>query len=329
MAKELLIGVAYSGVVHTDADVFDIDTTVRMVKEAGVFDFVERMPLPGQLDAFRAALARHDVKLLSGGFFYALGRDEPLLEWHLRVAREFGMRVINVQIGAKDASGNRVSDQQVADAYLRAAELGDRLGVTPCFEVHINMWSERFPRVATVGEIAEKRGVPFNMTLDHSHVIFKMDNPRELDRENLREDLAAGLVLDPRKPGNVCADWIARNWVRHAHARAAVPNNPPNIWAHHPDGSVGRGVQYPFAQPAPGEWHSEWHEEELDAWKNVLVQLMQHHASDPASRLGQITCEMIPPPDYGGGAKYSIFDQNVEVAKWLRKTWQVISAQAG
>jgi hypothetical protein len=244
------------------------------------------------------------------------------------VARDFGMRVVNVQIGAKDAGGNPVSNQQVADAYLRAAELGDSLGVTPCFEVHINMWSERFTRVAQVGEIVEKHGAPFNITLDHSHVIFKIDNPRELDRENLREDLAAGLVLDPRESGNVCADWISRNWVRHAHARSAVPNNPPNVWAKHPDGSAGRGVQYPFVRPAPGEWHSEWHEEALDAWKEVLIQLMRHHASDPESRLGQITCEMIPPPDYGGGAKYSIFDQNVEVAKWLRKTWTEISAGA-
>ena len=119
-------------------------------RSSGAFDFIERMPLPGQFDIFRRAVETHGVKLLSGGFFYALNRDEPLLEWHLRVARDFGMRVLNVQILTKDADGKRVTDQQVADAYLRAAELGERLGVTPCFEVHINMWSERFPRVAAV-----------------------------------------------------------------------------------------------------------------------------------------------------------------------------------
>jgi hypothetical protein len=236
------------------------------------------------------------------------------------------MRVFNVQIGARDAGGSRVSDVQVAEAYLRAAELGDQLGVTPCFEVHINMWSERFPRVAEVAEIVEAHGARFQMTLDHSHVIFKIDNPRELDRENLREDLAAGLVLDPAKPGNVCSQWIARNWVRHAHARPAVPNNPPNIWARHADGSVGRGVQYPFKPVAPGEWHANWDEAALGPWKAVLLELMRHHATDPRSHLGQITCEMIPPPDYGGGAKYSIFEHNAAVAAWLRAAWREVSA---
>ena len=30
------------------------------------------------------------------------------------------------------------------------------------------------------------------------------------------------------------------------HARSVIPNNPKNIGGKHPDGSVGRGVQYPF-----------------------------------------------------------------------------------
>jgi hypothetical protein len=38
--------------------------------------------------------------------------------------------------------------------------------------------------------------------------------------------VAAGLVLDPAKPGNVCAEWIGNNWVRHAHAR-------PGVGVHH------------------------------------------------------------------------------------------------
>ena len=56
-------------------------------------------------------------------------------------------------------------------------------------------------------------------------------------------DIEAGrLQIDPRKPGYLVDRWIAANWVRHAHARAAVPNNPINVGAAPRDGSVGRGI---------------------------------------------------------------------------------------
>ena len=29
--------------------------------------------------------------------------------------------------------------------------------------------------------------------------------------------------------------------------------------AKHPDGSIGRGIQYPFIQPKAGEYHENWH----------------------------------------------------------------------
>ena len=321
MAREIKIGISGGGVLHTDAHVPDVETQFRMVRDAGVFDYFERTPLPGLLDTYKKASQATGIPLMSGGFFYALGRDEPLLEWHLRIGAECGMRVQNVQVPFRDAGGARVTDQQVADFYLWAAELGDRLGVVPCFEVHINMWSERFSRVAQVARLVEARGVLFNMTLDHSHVIFKIDNAGEAGIEGLGEDLAGGLVLDPYRPGNVCGEWISANWVRHAHARPAIANNPRNVWAAHPDGSLGRGVQYPFIRPKPGEWHSEWDEAKLEPWKEVVRQMFAHHARDPNSRLEQVTVEMIPGIDYGFGQRYSIFEHSVAVAKWLREAW--------
>lgn len=328
MARDILVGISGGGVLHTDAHTPDVETQFRMVRDAGVFDYFERTPLPGLLDTYKKASRETGVPLMSGGFFYALGRDEPLLEWHLRIGAECGMRVQNVQVPFKDATGNRVTDEQVAAFYLWAAELGEKLGVTPCFEVHINMWSERLSRVAKVARLVEARGVPFNMTLDHSHVIFKIDNAAELEFEGLREDIAAGLVLDPFKPGNVCAEWIGNNWVRHAHARPAVPNNPRNVWASHPDGSFGRGVQYPFVRPKPGQWHSDWEEARLEAWKEVVRQMFAHHARDPNSRLQQVTVEMIPGIDYGFGHRYSIFEHSIEVAKWLKQAWAAAKAAA-
>ncbi len=328
MSRDILIGISGGGVLHTDAHTPDVETQFRMVRDAGVFDYFERTPLPGLLDTYKKASRETGIPLMSGGFFYALGRDEPLLEWHLRIGAECGMRVQNVQVPFKDAAGNRVTDEQVAAFYLHAAELGEKLGVTPCFEVHINMWSERLSRVAKVARLVEARGVKFNMTLDHSHVIFKIDNEAELPFEGLREDIAAGLVLDPAKPGNVCAEWIANNWVRHAHARPAVPNNPRNVWASHPDGSFGRGVQYPFIQPKPGQWHSDWDESRLEPWKEVVRQMFAHHARDPNSRLEQVTVEMIPGIDYGFGHRYSIFEHSIEVAKWLKAAWVTAKAAA-
>ena len=38
---------------------------------------------------------------------------------------------------------------------------------------------EHFGRVEKVARLVEARGARFNMTLDHSHVIFKIDNPEQ------------------------------------------------------------------------------------------------------------------------------------------------------
>jgi hypothetical protein len=105
-----------------------------------------------------------------------------------------------------------------------------------------------------------------------------------------------------------------------------VPNNPRNVWASHPDGSFGRGVQYPFIQPKPGQWHSDWEESRLEPWKEVVRQMFAHHARDPNSRLEQVTVEMIPGIDYGFGHRYSIFEHSIEVAKWLKAAWATAKA---
>ncbi len=328
-AKELLIGIAEAGVMHSDPAEFDVDTRFRMVKDAGVFDYYDKTPAVQDLATYRKAVEKHGLPLTAGGFYYFLGRDEPLLEWHLRLGREFGTRVHNVQIISHDVTGAPVSDERVVETYLRAAEVGEATGVAPCFEVHVNMWSEHFGRVGRVAEAVESRGVKFNMTLDHSHVIYKIDNPAEQETQGMRADVDAGaVILDPFTPGNVCDLWIGANYVRHAHARAAVPNGPPNLWMNGANGKPGRGIQYPFVRPGPGEWHSEWEESRLEPWKEVVRHLMRHHLSDPASQLATISTEFIPFPDYGGAAKYSIFDNSVACAQWLKSTWAELQGEA-
>ena len=113
--------------------------------------------------------------------------------------------------------------------------------------------------------------------------------------------------------------------MHHAHARAAIPNNPKNTAAKHPDGSFGRGVQYPFFEPEPGQYVADWNESRLEPWKEVVRQLFRYHADHDDSPLGQISTEFIPGPDYGAGHGYSIFDQSQACARWLRETWQELS----
>ena len=320
--KQLLVGIADSGIMHSRVGEFDIDARFAMVKESGVFDYVDKTPYTVDFQAYHAAIDKHAIPIRAGGFFYTLQRDEPLLDWHMNVAREFGALVHNVQIATRDAQGQVVTNEQVADIYCRAVEAGERTGVTPCFEVHVNMWSEHFGRVVEVAELVKARGLKFNMTLDHSHVIFKIDNPREQEVQDMRADVESGkVILDPFRPGNVCTQWIEANFVRHAHARAAAPGGPPNLWGKHPDGRQGRGIQYPFIEPKPGEWHSRWSEAALEPWKEVVRQLLRYHAASDESELETISTEFIPAPDYGAGARYSIFENSVACAEWIRHEW--------
>ncbi|MGI9424448.1 MAG: hypothetical protein ACR2PA_14735 [Hyphomicrobiaceae bacterium] len=328
MANELLFGIQTNGIKHAHRDPMpDVDTRFAMVREAGVFDYVDKTPDPDQVEDFLKARDKYGLPIRAGGWFYALGQDEALLEHNLQLGRDLGSSVHNTQIKLHHAQGHVVSDEEIVAAYLSAAELGDNYGCVPCFEVHVNMWSEDFPRVAKVGRMVEAHGVEFNMTLDHSHVIFKIDNQDEQKIFGTDRKIASGkLILSPFEKGNVIAEWIDAGWVRHCHARAAVPNNPKNITGHHPDGSVGRGIQYPFMQPAQGEYHVAWDESLLEPWKEGIRMLMRHHARDPKAKLGQISTEFIPGPDYGEGCKYSLFEQAIACVVWMREAWAEISA---
>lgn len=325
MTKEMLIGITEKGVCHTRGEnEFDIDTRFRMVKEAGVYDYMDKTPASDDLvDDYLRCSETYNLPVRAGGWFYVLGRDEALLEKNLKIGARLGSRVHNTQVMMHHADGHLISNQEVADFYMQASEWGEKTGCYPTFEVHVNMWSEHFGRIMEVARLVEGMGGQFRMTLDHSHVIFKIDNPDEQEVLGMRADIESGaVVLEPDQPGNVCSQWIESGYVWHCHARAAVPNNPKNIWGKHEDGSVGRGIQYPFIKPRPGEYHSDWDEAKLEPWKQVMRHLMTYHAAHSDSPLGQISTEFIPAPDYGMGNKYSIFEHSVACAKWIRKTWQ-------
>ncbi|MFT6580596.1 MAG: hypothetical protein ACJAU6_001025 [Alphaproteobacteria bacterium] len=328
MKRDLAIGITEKGVCHTGGeDEFDLDTKFRMVKESGVYDYFDKTPDANRVDDYIACSQKYDLPIRAGGWFYTLGRDEDLLAQNLEIGARLGSAAHNTQIMMTHADGHLVSDDEVADTYMRAYEVGDKVGCFPTFEVHVNMWSEHFGRVSKVAKMVEARGVPYRMTLDHSHVIFKIDNPDEQDVLDMRKDVESGaVILDPRIDGNVCDEWINAGYVWHCHARAAVPNNPKNIWGCHENGKIGRGIQYPFFEPKPGEYVAEWREDALEPWKLVIRRLLKDHASNPNSNLGQISTEFIPGPDYGMGHKYSIFEHSAACARWIQETWAETAA---
>jgi hypothetical protein len=326
MASELKIGITISGVQHHSFDaVPDLETKFRMVRESGAYDYVDRTPPDEEVSEFQRLSEKYGLPVRAGGWFYLWGRDNDLLKRNLDKAQALGSIVHNVQIMATKADGKLITDDEVADAYCDAYEYGRARGVDPCFEVHVNMWSENLSRVGRVGELVRRRGFPFYMTLDHSHVIFKIDNPVEQDIAGIRHDVEAGrLVLDPFAPGNVTQRWVDAGYVRHAHARAAVPNGPKNVWSRDNADNPGRGIQYPFIRPAAGEWHSDWDETRLEPWKEVVRQVLRHHAADAGATLQQISTEFILGHDYGAHAKYSNFEHSVACARWIRETWDAI-----
>lgn len=327
--KTLLIGIVEASVMHAQPDEFDLDTRFGMVKDAGVFDYFDKTPAPDLIWDYYKASKTHGLPLTAGGFYYFLNRDEKLLDWNLRIAGDLGSKVHNVQIISHDLKGQLVTNEQVAEAYLHAAEQGAASGVVPCFEVHVNMWSEHFGRVAEVARLVEAQGVKFCMTLDHSHVIFKIDNPQQQAVQGMDADIASGaIVLDPFSPGSICQSWIDAGYVRHMHARAAAPNGPPNLWDKHPNGEPGRGIQYPFIEPGPGEWHSPWAAENLAPWKEVVRQFLRRHATDVENPVATISTEFIPFTDYGGGARYSQFEHSIACARWIRAEWNSIYGAA-
>lgn len=337
----MLFGITETGVVHNDASpALDLETRFRMVSEAGVFDYLDKTPPADEVDDYRRFSEKYDLPILAGGWFYSLGRDEALLEHNLRLGGTLGSRVHNVQVRMDHADGRLVSDAEVAEAYLRAYDIGAGVGCMPCFEIHVNMWSEDFRRVDIVAQLVEARRVPFRITLDHSHVIFKIDNPREQKVFGMDQAIADGsLVLDPFAPGNICDLWIERGLVGHAHARATVPANPLNIWGRHPGldelpsslhprDVTGRGIQYPFIEPGEGEWHSPWQEARIEPWKEVIRHLVDDAARRPQQFFNTISAEFIVFPDYGQGAKYSSFDNSLACTRWLRETWEAAVKRA-
>jgi len=318
-----------------------IDEQFRLVSESGAFDYFDRIPSRENIHEYRQAIEKYDLPVHSASWFYRLGEDDHLIAENLKIAGEIGADMHNIMIFTHHARGHVVTDQELIDCYLRCYDDGMKLGVEPSFELHVNMWSEDFRRVTPLAQAIQNKGVPFNYTLDYSHVNFKINNPEEQDISGIREDVEQGrLILDPFEPNNLCDEWLELGIVRWLQVRSAAPNGPKNIWSKAEPGVsvagmpelkegddpiVGRGIMYPFIKPKPGEWHSPWSACMLEPTKEVVRKALRYHKDDPKKRLKYITTEMINLPDYGHNAKFSLIDQNTAIAKYVREEWARIN----
>lgn len=297
------------------------------VRDSGLFDYMDWLPRPELLDECIRCSEKFDFPMLTGSYQYMLGRDDAALERDMRNAKRAGLKLHNIMIFATAADGHEVTDDEVVACYLRTAELGEKLGVVPSFEVHAEMWSEQFPRVRRVAETVRARGVRFNFTFDYSHCILKIESPAEQDISRIRDDVEAGrVVLDPFEPGNLADEWLGMSMVVFAQFRPVAPNGPRNLWALDEAGNPRRAIQYPFLKPRPGQWHSPWHAHKLAASKEAIRKVFRYHLTHDESPLGYVNTEMIALPDYGLNARYSIFEHNCACARWLRASWAQMKA---
>lgn len=325
MARDFLLGCNYNFL--QPGDVVPPLRRFEMVRDTGVFDYINWLPTAELLADCIAAAEKTGIPMITGNYIHQLGRDDGKLAESMRNAARAGIRMVNVMLGTYAADGHELSDDEIVETYLRTAEAGDAVDVALSFELHVDCWSEKYKRVTPIARAVQARGVPFHLTIDYSHVIFKIDNPEQQEISGVREDVEAGrVILDPFEAGSLLSEWLALDVVDFAQFRPVAPNNPRNIWARNPDGSLPRGILYPFVKPGPGEWHSPWSAHRLEACKEAIRTIFRYHLTHEASPLKYMITELITTADYAMNAGFSVIDQSAACGRWLRDSWAQMKA---
>lgn len=320
MAVDVALGCTYN-VVPLDVEVPPL-RRFEIVRDAGVFDYINWLPRAAQLTACVAAAEQTGIPMTTGNVILTLGRDDALQVESMRNAARAGTKLVNVMLQTRHADGHELTDDEIVGCYLTMAEAGDAVGVAVAFEIHVDCWTESFARVIPVIAAVRARGVRFRLTVDYSHCIFKIDNDEELAKSGVRSE-----QLDPFRADSLLAQWLALDVVDFAQFRPVAPNNPRNVWGRNPDGSLPRGIFYPFVEPGPGEWHAPWSAHRLAACKEAFRTIMRYHLAHDASPLRYAITEVIPQPDYAMGGKFSLIEQNAACARWIREEWATLRAR--
>lgn len=326
--RALPIGINLDGVlVHDGLTTPHAQTRMAWVQHSKAFDYIEKNIDPSEdFHPYFEWVQKYGVPIGVFGGIFCAGQDEHRMRWGLRTAGQLGARVFNMQLFARHGDGREITDREVADFYLDALERGEQSGCQPSLEVHVDMWSERFDRVEAVANLLAQGHVKLALTLDHSHLIFKIDNPHELALSGVPAgDDGGRSVLAPRQPNTYYTQWLAQGWVVHAHTRCVATGIAHNPRAKRTRELQGRAIQVPLLQPVSGHLHCDWHEVALQDWKTAVQDLLAYMHAHPEQAPRQISCEFIPFADYGGGARYSIWDNNLACAQWLRQEWAALN----
>ena len=302
----------------------------ELLKDAAVFDFIDRIPLEdSQIDSYIKASQLTNIPIHSGCGLYVIGKDEEAFKNDINRSSAVGAKFHNCMIWAKHADGHYVTNDEVARTYIEFYSYAQSKGVSITLECHVDNWSEDYRRVIPVADLVEKEGVPFEFAMDYSHCIFKIENENELAVSQFRNDPEAARKLDPFNHDSFADDWLNRNLVTWAQIRPAVPNNPVNWWAFETGpyyglgtNRPGRGIQYPFNQPSDGEWHTDtWHAYKLAPTKEVIRKTIDSYLNNPDSKIQLMTVDNINLESYGLNWKYNMFGDSCSVAKYIREIY--------
>lgn len=306
-----------------------IDTQFRLVKEAGLWDFFDRIPAEEEVRDFMKASEKYEIPILSGSWTYQLGQDEPLITANLKRAKTIGSRYHNLMVWAKHADGHPVTNDEIVESYLDTYEQAHGLGITITYEVHVDMWSEDMRRVTQVAEAVRQQGVPFNFCMDYSHCIFKIENEVEQAVSGFRGDAESIRRLDPFNNDSFCDEWLGQNMVHWTQVRPIAPNGPRN-WLATESGPFngwgydrpGRSIQYPFCQPSVQEWlDTSWHAHKLSCTKEVVRKVIDDYLCNPDTATRIMTIDNINLSAYGLGWKYNMYEDSCAVARYVRELY--------
>lgn len=316
---DLAIGINIDGAIVHDGDE-PLSIADQFTLLGHHFDYVEKSLRPGEdlLPWLRASDKSGVPVRVLGGVFHP---EDDIARARTIMAQAVGnaCQIMNLQILPPSGSSAQALDQ-VGEFYMTLLEDGDKGRCLPTIEIHIDMWSERFSNINRLADWLIQRGAAIHLTLDHSHLLFRLGNAAQLRTAGLEGSSNGGWrELHPDSPAALYRRWLDNGWIAHAHARSVALNAPDNAWAERAPGVAGRGVQYPFRQPPADSWPQRWEAAALTPWKTALGQLIEWKRANPAAPLQKISCEFIPFPDYGGGTRYSLIEQNIACAAWLRE----------
>src|SRR6218665_838329 len=110
----------------------------KLVKEAEVWDFIDRIPNNRQeLDEYIKGSQLYDLPVLSGSGLYTLGLDDHLIKENIDLHVEVGGKYHNFMIWAKHKDRHYVTNEEVAECNLESYEYAEKAGVMIPFENHV------------------------------------------------------------------------------------------------------------------------------------------------------------------------------------------------